>query len=440
MNRSEVERISHYFDERRVSSDSESSVKHGEVVFARKSHLLDDKGLKSEDFEKITISDLYLLTRCGKLRCGQLHLDLSGKSVEQSLKRRIEDSDLSCICGFLKKNPNIVYLNLSYNSVTSNGFAYLAYYLAEDENLKSLNLVHNEIMKISECVVRNTTPLWKLKCLILTGNKFGKEGGVQIANILKLNTSITHLDIGETDQNIQSISSIIESLLPYQNYNQTLKKIDLARMIPNSCTRRFNSSHFCTLFSYVIIYNKSLVEIHLAKNEIGDTELEELLGALKTNKVLQVLNLMSNRLTSCGLENLAAILPESRISVLMLAFNEIGNDGVIALGRSIRSSNLKVLDISHNKVEDTGFISLYHGIRSSRRFERLFFLGNPISVKTRMEVFRYLRPTAMNVIFVWDEEDLIFLEDITGNTYTASHYSVPSLETKEQSFLQRCCH
>lgn len=116
----------------------------------------------------------------------------------------------------------------------------------------------------------------------MTGNKMGNIGGMAFAQMLQVNTRLIHLDLGDTDLEIQSLIAFSTVLLQ----NSVLNSLIVNRPL------LFTKQEEHTIhFAKMLKTNKTLTEIHMAKFDMRDHGALWLSESLQANYTITYLNL-----------------------------------------------------------------------------------------------------------------------------------------------------
>jgi hypothetical protein len=228
--------------------------------------------------------------------------DAGGKALAGALKVNTTLTELNLdSCGLkditeladtFKVIRSLLVFSLKWNKLGDAGGKALAGALKVNATLTVLDLWMCDLENITELVnaLRVNRSLSKLD---LGGNKFGDAGGKALAGALKVNTTLTELGLQNCD--LRDITDLANTL-----------KV-----------------------------NRSLSKLRLGRNQIGDAGVKALAGALTANTALNELNLWD-----CGFKNiteLADVLKSNRsLSILSLEQNKFGNAGGKALAGALK--------------------------------------------------------------------------------------------------------
>ncbi|XP_046975922.1 leucine-rich repeat-containing protein 34-like [Vanessa cardui] len=309
-------------------------------------------------------------------------LVLRGKDVHDRYNRRITDEDIPALCRHVKTSPRlIVKLDLSYNSITDAGFLTLIKKLLIKgrSSIVHLDIMNNNLTETSILNLAKYATLFRLKCLRLNGNDFGSRGGEYFAKFLKNNASVEYCDIGETNITLTSLAHVITALRKDYDGNETVKVIDLSRIVPLFNRYSYETKWLAYHIEYLLERNSTITELHLQKNQLIGHDMEYLVRGLRRNNTLIYLDLCYNRIGDYGAELLGQYLKENpQLILLMIAGNGINDTGAIALTSGLPYSKIRALDVASNKLTDDGIIHLLHTIKKTFYLRFLNLWGNKI--------------------------------------------------------------
>ncbi|KAJ4445686.1 hypothetical protein ANN_12371 [Periplaneta americana] len=196
-----------------------------------------------EEKRSLILTDIFLKTFTKKLENKKRELILRGNDLFKRKGCRLADKDVEVVCAWLMEHPEVTALDLSYNRITDAGMFTLVSFLGETDQLSRLNIMCNDIgwqgaQKLAELEDKLT-----LRSLRINGNKIGSEGGKYLALLLGCNSSLQHLDVGETDQTASGLSYLTTALRSDRGGNGTLQLLDLSRPLPSNNMHQMEGSH-----------------------------------------------------------------------------------------------------------------------------------------------------------------------------------------------------
>lgn len=292
-------------------------------------------------------------------------IDLSGKRKEL-FNKRVQPMQVFALCEALYEYDKLRVLRLPYNFLNDMAVKALARLIQVNRGLQLLDLGGNEVTAegaagLAEVLAR---PDASLQGLILRSNPLGDKGGLAVADMLRTNTSLLMLDLGDTRLGMKGVMGIANAMTDTGEgpANATLQILDLEDaqlQAPADCTAA------CQALARMLSATPSLTELSLAKCRLADSHLELLVtygwgrGGAAAG-ALTALSLRGNRLSAFSgptLERLLSLCP--RLHRLNLAANQLANDGCVALARCLPyCPQLQALDVRGNGVGDVGLSAL----------------------------------------------------------------------------------
>ncbi|XP_076451919.1 leucine-rich repeat-containing protein 34-like isoform X2 [Babylonia areolata] len=304
-----------------------------------------------------------------------MHLYLAGNN-HLLCETRMTDADCPLLARFLDKNSFVISVDLRYNNITDQGATILANMLAENNTLQELNLMCNDIgppgaEALAKALHTNET----LRLLRLNGNKLEtkeQKGGMYFAQALQVNTTLEHLDLGDTDLRTESLIALGTVLL----HNSSLKSVNVSRPI------LFTHMEEPTVhFANMLKVNTSLQEIHFQKYDMRDFGAFRLAENLMHNFTLTYLDLSSNRITRDGVKELAKVLKQdTALETLDLSNNRLEDDGAMHIADALASinKNLKCLVVTHNNIKSTGLCAIADAMKTNTTLTNVYIWGNKL--------------------------------------------------------------
>lgn len=304
------------------------------------------------------------------------------------------------ICTSIKKNQNIIDLNLSSNDIVPNGAGELISLLITD-HLISINLSSKENLHkntLGNCP--NIEKLFMLKTLIflnLSGTKISEQNFAKIKDALRGNTGIVYLNLSYNKKLGKGFKGFTEALATtrveelmvngcklkdvnaqYLAMNikamGTLRKLDLG---DNGFTDEGMS-----LIIGAVGYSSSLKWLNASKNKLAKGVPKELFDVFTDNHILESLN-FSNCFLRNNLKNLIPALQKAdTLQKLDLSFNEIDNEGACFIATALQKNfSIKSLNLSFNKIKNKGGIAISEAIQQNSTLEELNLKDNSIKNK-----------------------------------------------------------
>ncbi|KAI9023411.1 kinase-like domain-containing protein [Hyaloraphidium curvatum] len=117
----------------------------------------------------------------------------------------------------------------------------------------------------------------------------------------------------------------------------------------------------------MLAVNRTLLDLTMTGNFIGDSGTETLSKALTSNSTLLFLNLDGNRIGNAGATALARLLQvDTALQMLILRGNHIGDEGAASLAEAVRTNRtLSQLKLAVNEFGDEGLRALMLAVREN---------------------------------------------------------------------------
>ncbi|KAL3280757.1 hypothetical protein HHI36_003992 [Cryptolaemus montrouzieri] len=333
------------------------------------------------------LTDTYFLLFCEKNSDGTKHLRLKGKDLYRRNGKRLTHMDMLAVSLFLRDHPEVVSIDLCYNDIGDVGVEIMTEnYFNKKNTLLDLNLMSNDLTFIGLSKLYKVAHNLTLRTLRLNGNKFGKKGGEYAAKLIECIPSLELLELGDTDQILRSIDSILEVAK-----KSKLKVLDISRVIPKTKYDVFNPSWMAKNAGLFLEVNKHLTELHMEKCEMDGHDIQIMLLGMVNNKSLKLLNIAANKIGCLGLRMIAKWLEtEPALLGLDVSNNQIGDTGARAFSFGMCYSKLKFLNISYNRIGDDGMACILDTLKKPYYMRLFFFYGNPIGSKSLKIVERMI--------------------------------------------------
>ncbi len=269
----------------------------------------------------------------------------------------------------LKSCTNLQTLNIRGNSVGSEGAVALADGLKSCTNLQTLDICHNSIDSEGAVALADGLKSWtNLQTLNISGNSIGSEGAVALADGLKFCTYLQTLDIYHNSIGSEGAVALADGLKSCTN----LQTLDI-------CHNSIDSEGAVALADGLKSWT-NLQTLNISGNSIGLEGAAALADGLKSCTNLQTLNISLNSVGSEGAVALADGLKScTNLQTLNIRGNSVGSEDAVALADGLKScTNLQTLDICHNSIDSEGAVALADGLKSWTNLQTLNIRGNSI--------------------------------------------------------------
>ena len=241
--------------------------------------------------------------------------------------------------------------------------------------------------------------------LILSKIGIGPRGGVLLAEPLRTNQTIVHLDLercGLTAIGACAIFRVLATNTTIRKLNMSLNDCKAATSVGNDeATKALGDalSKNSTLIELLLVRsglgpkgginlatglsnNSSLLLLDMTGNDIMADGGQAIGEALKSNRTLRDLNLRWNRIGcggDLGILSLAdALRVNNGLQKLDVSINELYSEGGIAFGNALGvNQSLIDLNLERNEIGLEGIIAIGEALRLNTTLERLVLSGNP---------------------------------------------------------------
>ncbi|XP_067882390.1 NACHT, LRR and PYD domains-containing protein 3-like isoform X2 [Heterodontus francisci] len=286
------------------------------------------------------------------------------------------------------RNPDckIQDLGLGGNNLTDSCIEDLASALSTNRSLTDLDLSDNNLgdsgVKLRSEALRNTD--CKIQKLWLGGNNLSDSCIEDLASALSTNRSLTDLDLSGNNLGDSGVKLLSEAL---KNPDCKIQELWLVgNNLTTSCIDDLASA---------LSTNRSLTDLNLNYNELGDSGVKLLSEALRNPDCkIQKLWLVGNNLTDSCIEDLASTLSTNRsLTDLDLSYNKLGDSGVKLLSEALRNPDCKIqkLELENNNLTASCIEVLASAVSTNRSLTDLDLSDNKLGdsgVKQLSEALR----------------------------------------------------
>ncbi|XP_078060886.1 NACHT, LRR and PYD domains-containing protein 3-like isoform X1 [Mustelus asterias] len=206
------------------------------------------------------------------------------------------------------------------------------------------NKVGDSGVKLLSAPLRN--PECKIQKLHLHENDLTDSCAKDLASALSTNRSLIDLNLGYNKLGDSGVKLLSVAL---RNPDCKIQKLHLnVNSLTDSCAEDLASA---------LSTNRSLIDLNLSLNKLGDSGVKLLSAALRNPECkIQKLNLYGNDLSDSCAEDLASALSTNRSLIdLNLGDNKLGDSGVKLLSVALRNPDCKIqqLHLRHNALTDS---------------------------------------------------------------------------------------
>ncbi|XP_004348395.2 pelle/IL-1 receptor associated Kinase [Capsaspora owczarzaki ATCC 30864] len=161
-----------------------------------------------------------------------------------------------------------------------------------------------------------------------------------LAEALKVNTTLTQLDIPNRSLREDGAQAIAEAL----KVNTALTQLDLHNNQIGDAGAQ--------AIAEALKVNTALIQLDLSRNLVGDAGALSISEALRANSTLQNLNLGSNQIGDAGARSISEALRQNKtLQILSLWFNQIGDAGALSISEALReNTTLQKLNLEFNQI------------------------------------------------------------------------------------------
>ena len=257
--------------------------------------------------------------------------------------------------------------------------------------VKNTTLGKVHIASLAEAMKVNTT----LTQLDLQHNNIGDAGAASLAEAMKVNTTLTQLELWANNIGAAGAASLAEAMkvnttltrlyLPYNNFGAAgAASLAEAIKVNTTLTQLYLSSNSigdagAASLAEAMKVNTTLTQLHLLSNNMGDAGTVSLAEAMKVNTTLTQLHLGSTNIGDVGAASLAeAMKVNTTLTQVFLWTSNIGAAGAASLAEAIKiNTTVTQLSLWDNNIGDPGAASLAEAMKVNTTLTQLY-LSNDI--------------------------------------------------------------
>ncbi|CAH3150376.1 unnamed protein product, partial [Pocillopora meandrina] len=263
---------------------------------------------------------------------------------------------------------NLTNLNLSGNGISDAGATCIAEAMKVNKTLTNLNLSGNDAGAI--CIAEALKVDKTLTNLYLSGNGISAAGATCIAEAMKVNKTLTNLNLSGNGISDAGATCIAEAM----KVNKTLTNLNLSG---NGI-----SAAGATCIAEAMKVNKTLTNLYLSGNGISDAGATCIAEAMKVNKTLTNLNLRYNGISAAGATCIAEAMKVNKtLTNLNLRYNGISDAGATCIAEAMKvNKTLTNLNLSWNGISDAGATCIAEAIKVNKTLTKQDFNTTPTNL------------------------------------------------------------
>ena len=290
--------------------------------------------------------------------------------------------------------------DISYTDIGSVGTKAIAYALDHCTHLEELIICQNNIKEFGACSIARYLCQYaqSLRKLDISYNSIGSNGANAIADALNHCTHLEELIVNHNNLKEDGASSISIS---FCNYAQCLRKLDISynNIGTNGANAIADALNQCSHLEELIVshnnlgeggafsiaksFAKCIIKIDISHNIIGSEGCKAIAEALQNCVHLREISMSHNLIDGTGAKALAeALIHCSKLCKLDMSYNYIGNFGVKAIADALKqSTHLEELALDSNIITEDGACSLASTFYHTQNLHKLCISNNRIGSK-----------------------------------------------------------
>eukprot|EP01041_Mallomonas_annulata_P003011 gene3011-5900_t len=337
---------------------------------------LDNCSLGRHGAAIVARSFTHVLIRAGNFHAQWLPLMFQNSRIKvlSMANNKLGPDGAAAVAKMLRVNIGLRDLNLKYNSIRSEGTQYLASALCVNSGLSSLSLCGNELCGIDEygdgeydlsgiMALTNTLQVNQhLKTLKLSENDIGDEGVRYLGEALKVNTTLTTLDIHGN-----CLFHNLESCITDYDKDLSLNPLSISSTSTSTSNSTSTKKSSSTSTSTTLPSPPPLYGTTSSGNPDISPSPTSNPPATATATATSVPLLLPTHMTSTGAYSFFdALLTNVGLLYVDLSWNELGPIAAGLIGSVLSlNSTIRSLHLGGNPLGDVGIQRISQGIRAN---------------------------------------------------------------------------
>mmetsp|Transcript_24343 Transcript_24343/g.36784 ORF Transcript_24343/g.36784 Transcript_24343/m.36784 type:complete len:504 (-) Transcript_24343:85-1596(-) len=234
---------------------------------------------------------------------------------------------------------HLTQLNLSFNPLGDEMIQRIASNIIPHLCLQDLQVIGCGITDIGAKAlakaIRSSTSLTKLS---LSDNLINDDGVAALCNSIIVTNTVSELEIGYNSYGADGFAAIAETLL-----RSPISKLYTHGQILSSPQSSLPGV-FPEMLWKAIEHTKSLKELNLSCNHIGNIGAASIAQILQINTSIQILYISNTRIGDAGMALIAQALKDSKTQLrqIKLAFNSFHDDGLLHIAKALEGEASRV--------------------------------------------------------------------------------------------------
>uniref|UniRef100_UPI00398EF60A ribonuclease inhibitor-like isoform X2 n=1 Tax=Pristiophorus japonicus TaxID=55135 RepID=UPI00398EF60A len=360
-----------------ISQGEEGSLSGGTEALRNKRRLLNTMHFMSET------------GNAGLLRMGKVTL---GDCKDPGKALRLCPLDCCVLASAIRPLGIVEELNVTHCSIQAEGIRQLSSVLHLCKTLRlSWNQLGDSGVKLLCSSLRQ--PGCEIQELWLDYNGLTAAGTRDLASAVGGNRSLEQLSLNHNELGAAAVKQLSEAL------RRPTCRLRHLRLCGTGITNAY-----CRQLAWALCTNRSLTALDLDNNQLGDSGVIQLCGALvKPDCKIQALRLGSTRLTGlCTLELMNALNINRSLRQLNLSYNRLGLPGVQRLSAALKRPGCRIqkLELDENGLRDACAEELASALSTNQSLRGLYLNRNSFTDRS-IPAFHRLARSCSSLRFIW---------------------------------------
>ncbi|XP_038656883.1 ribonuclease inhibitor-like isoform X1 [Scyliorhinus canicula] len=350
------------------------------------------RNIESVVAKRRLLDTMYLMSETHNTNLLQMSRITLGDSKEPGNALRLCPVDCSTLATALTPLGGIEEVNISHCCIGPEGLQELATVL---HHCRSLRLSWNNLgdLGVKILCLSLREPQCKIQELWVDSNGLSGVGTKDLAYCMVKNQSVVLLSLSYNRFGEAAVKYLCDAL------KRRCCTIQDLRLCGTGIT-----STYCRQLAWALTTNLSLTALDLDNNQLGDSGVSHLCGALmKPDCKIQTLRLGSNRLTAlCTLQLTRALNTNRSLRQLSLNYNRLGVPGLRRLSTALKGAACRIqkLELDENGLRDSCAEDLAAALSENRWLKGLYLNRNCFTDRS-IPAFQRLATGCRSLRYLW---------------------------------------